>query len=317
MYPEPKTNNNTMIGLDANRADTSVSRRLITILGSVIAPHNASLGPSLDDDLALALALADTADEISRARFHAMDLVVTTKPDRTPVTDADQAVERAIRALLAERRPADGILGEEFGAEGPTARQWIIDPIDGTAGFLRGIPIWATLISLAVDGVPVVGVVSAPALGKRWWARTGAGAWASDERTPDAAPVQLQVSGVATLADASLSYNSIQQWDTAGRLDSLIALSRQVWRTRAYGDMWSYMLLAEGHLDIAGEFDLQPYDMAALVPIVQEAGGRFTSVDGQDGPWHGSALATNGLLHNAALAALATPTAPAPGEVTH
>ena len=310
MYPEPKTNNNTMIGLDANRADTSVSRRLITILGSVIEPQN----PSLDDDLALALDLADTADEISRGRFHAMDLVVTTKPNRTPVTDADQAVERAIRALLAERRPADGVLGEEFGAEGPTARQWIIDPIDGTAGFLRGIPIWATLISLAVDGVPVVGVVSAPALGKRWWARTGAGAWASDERTPDAAPVRLRVSGVATLADASLSYNSIQQWDTAGRLDSLIALSRQVWRTRAYGDMWSYMLLAEGHLDIAGEFDLQPYDMAALAPIVQEAGGRFTSVDGQDGPWHGSALATNGLLHKAALAALATP---APGEVAH
>ena len=300
MYPEPKTNNNTMIGLDANRANPSVSRRRITILGSVIEPQN----PSLDDDLALALELADTADEISRGRFHAMDLVVTTKPDRTPVTDADQAVEWAIRALLAERRPDDGILGEEFGAEGPTARQWIIDPIDGTAGFLRGIPIWATLISLAVDGVPVVGVVSAPALGKRWWARTGAGAWASDERAPGDDPVRLRVSGVETLADASLSYNSIQQWDQAGRLDSLIDLSRQVWRTRAYGDMWSYMLLAEGHLDIAGEFDLQPYDMAALAPIVQEAGGRFTSVDGQDGPWHGSALATNGLLHTAALEAL-------------
>ncbi|TFB48956.1 inositol monophosphatase family protein [Cryobacterium tagatosivorans] len=262
------------------------------------------LNPSLDDDLALALELADRADAISRERFHALDLVITTKPDRTPVTDADQAVERAIRAGLAERRPGDGILGEEYGAEGSGSRQWIIDPIDGTAGFLRGIPIWATLIALAVDGVPVVGVVSAPALGKRWWARTGGGAWMLDERTPTAAPERLRVSGVSTLDDASLSYNSIQQWDSAGRLDSLIALSRRVWRTRAYGDMWSYMLLAEGHLDIAGEFDLQPYDMAALVPIVQEAGGRFTSVDGRDGPWHGSALATNGVLHEAALEVL-------------
>jgi len=260
--------------------------------------------PSLDDDLALATHLADVADAISRERFTALDLVVTEKPDRTPVTDADQAVERAIRAALAEHRPADGILGEEYGAEGTTERQWIIDPIDGTAGFLRGIPIWGTLISLAVDGVPVVGMVSAPALGKRWWARTGGGAWMTDERTPGAAPTRLHVSGVTTLDHASLSYNNIQQWDQAGQLDALVRLSRQVWRTRAYGDMWSYMLLAEGLLDIAGEFDLKPYDMAAVVPIVQEAGGRFTSVDGRDGPWHGSALATNGLLHEATLSTL-------------
>jgi histidinol-phosphatase len=263
--------------------------------------------PTLADDLSLALELADAADAISMARFEALDLVVTTKPDRTPVTDADQAVERAIRTLIAERRPTDGILGEEFGTAGPTTRQWIIDPIDGTAGFLRGISIWGTLIALAVDGVPVLGVVSSPALGKRWWAATGGGAWSTDARFPAAPPTRLSVSGVASLADASLSYGSIQQWDAAGRLDTLVALSRQVWRTRAYGDMWSYMLLAEGHLDIAGEFDLQPYDMAALVPIVQEAGGRFTSVDGEDGPWHGSALATNGRLHDAVLAALATP----------
>jgi histidinol-phosphatase len=277
-----------------------VSRHGITILEHVTEPKKYSL----DDDLALATELADLADAISRDRFTAMDLVVTEKPDRTPVTDADQAVERAIRTALAARRPADGILGEEFGTEGTTTRQWIIDPIDGTAGFLRGIPIWATLIALAVDGEPVVGMVSAPALGKRWWARSGGGAWMTDERTPDAAPARLRVSGVATLADASLSYNSIQQWDQAGHLDALIALSRQVWRTRAYGDMWSYMLLAEGLIDIAGEYDLQPYDMAALAPIVQEAGGRFTSADGEDGPWHGSALATNGLLHEATLHAL-------------
>ncbi|MBC7442692.1 MAG: histidinol phosphatase [Ramlibacter sp.] len=239
---------------------------------------------SLDEDLALAAELADLADAISRDRFTAIDLVVSTKPDRTPVTDADQAVERAIRTHLAERRPTDGILGEEYGTEGSTIRQWIIDPIDGTAGFMRGIPIWGTLISLAIDGVPLVGMVSAPALGKRWWARTGGGAWMTDERTPDAPPMRLRVSGVAALADASLSYNSIQQWDVAGHLDTLTALTRQVWRTRAYGDMWSYMLLAEGLIDIAAEYDLQPYDMAALAPIVQEAGGRFTSGDGRPGP---------------------------------
>jgi histidinol-phosphatase len=263
--------------------------------------------PTLADDLALGLELADAADAISMARFEALDLVVTTKPDRTPVTDADQAVERAIRALVAERRPADGILGEEFGTAGSESRQWIIDPIDGTAGFLRGITVWGTLIALAVDGVPVLGVVSSPALGKRWWAAVGGGAWSTDARFPAAPPKRLSVSGVQSLADASLSYGSIQQWDAAGRLDTLVSLTRQVWRTRAYGDMWSYMLLAEGHLDIAGEFDLQPYDMAALVPIVQEAGGRFTSVDGKDGPWHGSALATNRHLHAVVLAALGNP----------
>jgi len=286
-----------------------VSCLRITILESVTDAQTTPETFSLAQDLQLALHLADAADAISRARFTALDLVVTTKPDRTPVTDADQAVERAIRDLLATHRPADGILGEEFGTAGSTQRQWIIDPIDGTAGFLRGIPIWATLISLAIDGVPSVGVVSSPALGKRWWAHLGGGAWSTDERTPDAAPTRLRVSGVDSLAAASLSYNSIQQWDQAGHLDSLVSLSRQVWRTRAYGDMWSYMLLAEGHLDIAGEFDLQPYDMAALAPIVQEAGGMFTSVNGEPGVWHGNALATNGLLHEATLAALNPPAA--------
>ena len=286
--------------IEAEKGPRPASVREITILGRVTEPRMYSLS----EDLNLALALADAADTISRARFTALDLVVTTKPDRTPVTDADQAVERAIRGLLAEQRPDDGILGEEFGIIGSTTRQWIIDPIDGTAGFLRGIPIWATLVSLAVDGVPVLGVVSAPALGKRWWAAAGNGAWSIDTRTADDTPLRLRVSGIDTLAEASISYGSLQQWDAAGHLDELVNLSRQVWRTRAYGDMWSYMLLAEGHLDVAGEFDLQPYDMAALAPIVQEAGGTFTSVDGQPGPWHGSALATNGLLHAATLAVL-------------
>ena len=260
---------------------------------------------SPSDDLALALALAANADHISLDRFQALDLVVTTKPDRTPVTDADQAVERSIRSGIEAARPGDSILGEEYGTQGSGSRQWIIDPIDGTANFLRGVPIWGTLISLAIDGVPVVGVVSAPALGKRWWAAAGHGAWA---QAAGEEPKRIRVSGVDALADASLSYNSISGWDEAGRLDEIVALTRRVWRSRAIGDMWAYMLLAEGSLDIVGEFDLKPYDMAALIPIVEEAGGRFTSVDGEPGPWSGSALATNGLLHIDVLAAVSRPT---------
>lgn len=256
--------------------------------------------PTLETDLALAHRLADEADLISSARFRCLDLVVSTKPDLTPVSDADHAVEQGIRHTLATERPDDSILGEEFGTEGTSERQWIIDPIDGTSNYVRGVPVWATLISLAVDGIPRLGVVSAPALGKRWWAAVGAGAWVRDTGGTRA----LRVSQVSELADASLSYNSIQQWDAHGHLDELVALSRRVWRTRAYGDMWSYMMLAEGVLDIAGEYDLQPYDMAALVPIVEEAGGRFTSMEGEPGPWHGSALATNTLLHDAAMAAM-------------
>jgi histidinol-phosphatase len=261
------------------------------------------------DDLALALQLAADADRVSLDRFQALDLDVTTKPDRTPVTDADHAVEQVIRDGLGAARPLDAVLGEEFSASTDRAavagRQWIIDPIDGTANFLRGVPIWGTLIALAVDGRPVVGVVSAPALERRWWAARGSGAWlARTGAIADGEPTRLHVSGVADLADAFVSYNSLPGWADAGRLDQVIAFARGAWRARAVGDMWSYMLVAEGAIDAAGEFDLQPYDMAALQPIVEEAGGRFTSVDGEDGPWHGSALATNGALHDALLSLL-------------
>jgi histidinol-phosphatase len=273
----------------------------------------------LSEDLTLALELADLADTISLARFRAVDLDVQTKPDRTPVTEADLAVERAIRDRLAVTRPGDGILGEEFGSEGDTTRQWIIDPIDGTANFLRGVPVWGTLIALAIDGVPVVGVASSPAMGRRWWAARDMGAWtsasagelgASDDGA-DAASARfpgarrLRVSGVEHLADASLSFQSLAQWRHAGHLDQLLALSERVWRDRAYGDLWSYTLVAEGLIDITGEFDVKPYDLAALIPIVEEAGGRFTSISGDPGPWHGSSLATNGRLHDAVLATLA------------
>lgn len=251
------------------------------------------------DDLALALRIADAADAIAMDRFRAADLQVSTKPDATHVTDADRAVEARIRELVAEARPGDAFFGEETGTTGDGARQWIVDPIDGTAHFLRGAPVWATLIALVVDGEVVVGVCSMPALGRRWWASRGEGAWSSPGEQ------RLRVSGVEALADAAISYNSIQGWDGAGRIDDLVALQRDVWRARSYGDAWSYMLLAEGALDVVGEFDLKPYDMAALVPIVEEAGGRFTAIDGREGPWHGSALATNGVLHEALLRRLA------------
>ncbi len=264
------------------------------------------------DDLSLALSLAGNADLLSLDRFHSVDLVVTTKPDRTPVTDADQAVERSIRSGIEAARPGDSILGEEYGIQGSGSRQWIIDPIDGTANFLRGVPIWGTLIALAIDGIPIVGVVSAPALGRRWYAAAGHGAWGMSLGEE---PKRLAVSGVSEIADASLSYNSLQGWDEEGRLDDVVALSRSVWRSRAIGDMWSYMLLAEGALDIVGEFDLKPYDMAALIPIIEEAGGRFTSVDGVPGPWNGSALATNGVLHDRVLAALNSHTNGDPSQI--
>lgn len=250
------------------------------------------------EDLLFALRLADAADRISIDRYSAADLRIETKPDRTFVTDADKAVEAAIRSLIEAERPSDAFFGEESGSAGDSARQWIIDPIDGTSNFLRGVPVWGTLIALAVDGVPVIGVVSAPALGMRWWASQGAGAFKS---ATGSAPEQMRVSGVSTLEHASLSFQSIAQWRDAGHLDTLLELANEVWRDRAYGDLWPYMLLADGRLDIVAEFDVKPYDLAALVPIVEEAGGRFTSVGGEPGPWHGSSLASNGLLHDAVL----------------
>jgi len=263
--------------------------------------------PTLAADLALARSLADMADEISLDRFRATDLVVTTKPDMSPVSDADQAVESALRAGILDSRPGDSIRGEEFGVEGDSRRQWILDPIDGTKNYVRGIPVWATLIALAVDGVPVVGVVSAPALGRRWWAAKGMGAFVNERlsSTMTNEERRIHVSAVSALADASLSLSGLSRWDDAGRLDQVVELSHAVWRTRDYGDMWPYMMVAEGQLEASAEFDLQVYDMAALVPIVEEAGGRFSSVDGDIGPWHGTALATNGLLHNDLLARLA------------
>jgi histidinol-phosphatase len=253
-------------------------------------------------DLDLALALADRADALTMARFLAQDLVVETKPDLTPVSDADREAERVLRAALATARPDDAVLGEEFGAdaEASNGRRWILDPIDGTKNYVRGVPVWATLIALTVDGVPELGVVSAPALGRRWWALRGEGAWTAFAGSTDAR--RLSVSGVSALADASLTYSDEVGWGE--RSAAFAALRSGVWRTRAYGDFWSHLLVAEGAADIAIEPELSPWDVAALVPIVQEAGGRITGFADEPAMDGGCAVTTNGALHTDVLSAL-------------
>lgn len=254
--------------------------------------------PDYHDDLRLAHVLADAADAATMERFRGLDLVVDTKPDMTPVTEADRAAEKLIRSALRRARPRDAVLGEEFGGAGQGPRRWVIDPIDGTKNYVRGVPVWATLIALVerVDGedLPVVGVVSAPALGRRWWAMLGGGAYTGRSLS---SATRLRVSQVASVADASFSYSSLTGWEQRGRLGGFLELSRACWRTRAYGDFWPYMLVAEGAVDMCAEPELSLWDMAANAIVVQEAGGRFTGLDGRDGPHSGDAAASNGLLH--------------------
>ncbi len=267
-----------------------------------------SLVPGYDDDLRLAHVLADAVERVTLERFRAEDLHVEAKPDLTLVSDADRTAEEVVRGQLKRTRPRDAVVGEEMPPTGSSPRQWVIDPIDGTHNFVRGVPVWATLISLVDDGVPVLGLVAAPALGRRWWATLGSGAWAGRSLT---SAKRLHVSGVSRLEDASISLSSTTSWADIGRLDAVLALNRACWRERAFGDFWSYMLLAEGAVDIAAEPELALYDMAALVPIVTEAGGRFTSVEGVDGPFGGNAVATNGLLHDEVIARLSSDGRPA------
>jgi histidinol-phosphatase len=259
------------------------------------------VGTDYTDDLRLAHLLADDADSLTQGRFRALDLHVMSKPDLSPVTDGDQAVEESIRRTLGKVRSRDAVTGEEHGTSGHSQRRWIVDPIDGTKNFVRGVPVWATLIALAVDEEVVLGVVSAPLLQRRWWASAGQGAWTGKSLMK---ATQCQVSDVRRLEDASFSYSSLKGWEDRGLGEDLLAMMRRVWRTRAYGDFWSYMLLAEGAVDVAAEPELEVYDMAALDIIVREAGGRFTSLDGVEGPWGGNALASNGHLHDAALSFL-------------
>jgi histidinol-phosphatase len=253
------------------------------------------------DDLALALELSDIADSITGERFGAADLKVETKPDLTPVTEADKAVEHAIRDRLAVVRPEDSVIGEEYGdSPGSGRRRWIIDPIDGTKNFVRGIPVWGTLIALQDDEQGVVAAVSAPALHRRWWAAKGVGAFVDDGRADG--PRALSVSGVRELGDAQLLLGGIEGWEQVGRLDQLLALVRSCWRSRGYGDFWQYMLVAEGVAEIGLDPEVSVWDLAAPQLIVEEAGGRFTDLAGQATAAGGDAIASNGLVHDAALA---------------
>ena len=284
------------------------------------------------DDLALAHALADLADAITLDRYQAQDLVITNKPDNTPVTDADRAVETAIREALATHRTSDGLVGEEFGSDkGGSGRYWVIDPIDGTKNFMRGVPTCATLIALVqVDAAGneevVVGIASAPALARRWAAAKGHGATVrfnagnaeyetgdtsgddfaysdtdSNFQTLALAPNEkkISVSKVSTLADASISYSDFVGW--GDRIEPFQKMLAAAWRTRGIGDFWSHMLVAEGAVDVAIEPSLALWDMAALDIIVREAGGSFTNTAGKSGPFGGSGVSTNGVLHNAVI----------------
>jgi len=251
-----------------------------------------------DDDLRFAHVLADSADDIATRRFRALDLRVESKPDLTPVTDADHAVEESLRNVLRRSRPRDAVLGEEFGRIGSGPRCWVIDPIDATMNYVRGVPVWATLIGLMDGDEVMMGVVSAPALGRRWWAARGTGAWSGRSLTK---ATRCRVSAVAKMPDASLSYSSLSDWEARGRLEGLLDLGRAVWRTRAYGDFWSHMLVAEGAVDICAEPEVSLWDLAALMVIVEEAGGKFTDLSGRPTPDGGSAVSTNGLLHHEVL----------------
>jgi len=252
--------------------------------------------------LDLALELADAADAITMARFRASDLVVSTKPDLTPVSEADQAVERAIRERLASSTNHT-VLGEEYGArqgaDDDAEYRWIIDPIDGTKSYVRGLPIWATLIGLEHAGELVLGVASAPALHSRWWAARGLGAFREGER--------ISVSAISELDDAQISFS----WDTRERFDAdgigekLLALAHRCWRFRGVGDFWQYVLVAEGAVDIAIDPIVNLWDVAALVPIIEESGGRWSTIDGRSDVNGGNFVCTNGPLHEAVLAALA------------
>ena len=251
----------------------------------------------MNSDLALAHVLADHADQISMKRFGALDLKIDTKPDLTPVSDADTSVEQEIRKLINGTNANDSIVGEEFGQEGNSNREWILDPIDGTKNFVRGVPFWGTLIGLKIDGVMQMGMVSAPAIGKRWFASKGNGAFVRSNTNSFISERRISVSKVAKLEDSYLGYSSQDRWHKKNQEEEFNNLLKKAWRARGFGDFIIHMLVAEGALDFSVEPELAVWDMAALIPIVQEAGGIATSLTGGESLVEKSLITSNGLLH--------------------
>jgi histidinol-phosphatase len=247
----------------------------------------------MNPDLQLALELADAADAITLRHFQSATLAVRTKVDLTPVSEADEEVERMIRERLAAVRPDDGIVGEEYGVTGSATRRWVIDPIDGTKNYVRGIPVYATLIGLADGDRAIAGVVSAPAMSRRWWASAGDGAFCNGRA--------MHASRIGELSESHVAYDSVTDHDRHGSADALLSLIRQCHRARGFGDFWIHMLVAEGAIEIAVEPAVAPWDMAAVQVIVEEAGGRFTDFAGNARFDGGSAISTNGILHERVL----------------
>ncbi|HET8773782.1 MAG TPA: histidinol-phosphatase [Thermoanaerobaculia bacterium] len=250
----------------------------------------------MNSDLRLALELADAADAITVRHFQSATLAVRTKIDLSPVSEADEAVERALRERLAAERPDDGVAGEEFGTSGSGARRWVIDPIDATANYVRGIPVYGTLIALVENGVPMVGVIAAPAMSRRWWASRGDGAFCNGR--------PMHVSRIDAIGNAHIAYSSVKDWERYNLGEPFLALMRRCTRARGFGDFWMHMLVAEGAIEIAVEPVVAAWDVAAVQIIVEEAGGRFTDLKGDARFDGGNALSTNGLLHDTVLEAL-------------
>jgi histidinol-phosphatase len=261
-------------------------------LGAVLEAALGSMAGVLERELAFANELADEATEIAMGVFR-RDVEVTWKADLTPVTQADTQIESTIRKRLAEAFPDDAVLGEEQGGEEGIGRIWVIDPIDGTRNFASGIQIWSTLIALVVDREPVMGVVSAPALGERYQAVRGAGATMNGE--------SIHVSDVGSLADAGVTTGDVQAWFGTPMDDRMRALESRAKRRRGFGDFWGHVLVARGSMDVMIEPTVNIWDWAALVPVVTEAGGRLSQVDGSPLVHGGSILTTNGRLHDQAV----------------
>ena len=246
--------------------------------------------PDLSADLAFAHELADAAAEVTLSWFGDR-LPVELKDDETPVTEVDRRAERAIRAVIAARSPGDGVLGEEDGLqEGANGRRWVIDPVDGTKLYAEGIPLWTTLIALEIDGTPVVGLADAPAIGDRYHAVKGQGAWRGDRR--------LRVSDVASLAESFLAHSAVEEWIAGGRGDVLMQLAGSARRTRGLSDAWAHLLVAQGSVEVLLEHEpCQAWDWSATGLIVEEAGGRVTTLAGGRPSAGENLLVSNGVVH--------------------